>query len=75
MFESCTVSESWGHRAAFPNRGGQQVKHRSLLAADMKKDMTLPERDAGGDLGIILLDAKFGLTHFSQICLASPLLA
>ena len=47
LFESCSISKCWGVGAVFPNRGGQQIRHRSLLATGLEKDMTLPERDAG----------------------------
>lgn len=40
-----SISKCWGLGAAFPDRRGQQVRHRSL-ATGLEKDMTLPERDA-----------------------------
>lgn len=31
----------------FPNREGQQVRHKSLIATGLKKNKTLSEGDAG----------------------------
>lgn len=45
--QNCSISKCWELRVAFPDREGQQVRHKSLTATRLQKNVTLPEGDAG----------------------------
>lgn len=63
---------TWG---SFSKQGRAAGKAQESSSNRLGEGHDLIWKRCWGDSGIILLDAEFGLGHFSQICLASLLLA